>query len=123
MERGKSIGVVDNDPGTLKALKRLLIRKGFKVETFDSAEAFLANDYSTVIACLVLDIQLGEISGIELQRRLVATDRDIPVIFITALDDERTYAEAMETGCIAFLRKPFLSKQLIDAVEKAGTFK
>ena len=70
--------------------------------------------------CLLLDIHLGGISGIELQRRLAAAGSKCPVIFMTAVDDETTRKEAMTTGCIAYLRKPFEPQLLLDAIGKAA---
>jgi FixJ family two-component response regulator len=119
--RRKVVTVIDDDPTMLKALERLLATKGFEVETFASAEAFLASTAATKASCLVLDIHLGGMSGIELRHRLAASGSRLPVIFITALDDEATRREAMKAGCVAFLRKPFLSRLLLDAIEKAAT--
>jgi FixJ family two-component response regulator len=119
--RRKLVTVVDDDPGMLKAIGRLLQAKGFDVEVFASAEAFLARSATTEAECLVLDIHLGGMSGIELRRRLVAAGSQLPVIFITALDDEATRKKATEAGCVAFLRKPFPSHLLIDAIEKAAS--
>jgi FixJ family two-component response regulator len=70
--------------------------------------------------CVIADIQLGGISGIELRRRLTASGSTLPVIFITATDDETTRKEALDTGCIAYLQKPFPARLLIDAIGKAG---
>ena len=116
--RRKVITVIDDDPAMLKAVERLLGAKGFDVETFDSAETFLAA-VSTKADCLVVDIHLGGMSGIELRRRLIASGSGLPIIFITALDDETTRKEAMEVGCVAFLRKPFLAESLVGAIDKA----
>ena len=118
--RQKVVSVIDDDPAVLKATARLLRTKGFEVEAFASAEAFLAGTTETKASCLVLDIHLTGISGIELRRRLTASGSELPVIFITALDDDATRKEAMEAGCIAFLRKPFLSHLLVEAIEKAA---
>src|SRR5260370_26564495 len=104
----------------LKALERLLRAKGFDVEVFASAEAFLAGATTSEAACLVLDIHLDGISGIELRRRLTTSGSRLPVIFITALDDEATHKEAMEAGCVAYLRKPFPAHLLIGAIDKAA---
>ena len=119
--RRKVVTVIDDDPAMLKAIERLLGAKGFDVEAFPSAEAFLAGAAASEATCLVLDIHLGGMSGIELRRRLAESGSRLPVIFITALDDEATRKEAMEAGCVAFLRKPFLSHLLIDAIEKAAS--
>jgi FixJ family two-component response regulator len=119
--RRQVVAVIDDDPGMLKAIERLLGAKGFDVEAFASAEAFLAGAAASEATCLVLDIHLGGMSGIELRRRLAESGSRLPVVFITALDDEATRKEAMEAGCVAFLRKPFLSHLLIDAIEKAAS--
>ena len=119
--RRKLVTVVDDDPAMLKALERLLGAKGFDVEAFASAEAFLASGTAAKAACLILDIHLGGMSGIELRHRLAASGSRLPVIFITALDDEATRKAAMEAGCVALLRKPFLSRLLLNAIEKAAT--
>jgi FixJ family two-component response regulator len=116
--RRKVVTVIDDDPAMLKAVERLLGAKGFDVETFASAETFLAAVPSNA-ACLVVDIHLRGMSGIELRRRLAASGSRLPVIFITAVDTEAVRKEAMEVGCIAFLRKPFLADALIGAIDKA----
>ena len=91
----------------LKAIERLLTARGFATQGFASAEAFLDSRTAKDAACLVLDIHLGGMSGIELRRRLNAVRSTLPVIFITAVDDEAVQREAMEVGCVACLRKPF----------------
>jgi FixJ family two-component response regulator len=116
--RRKVVSVIDDDPAMLKAIERLLSAKGFDVEVFASAEAFLAGTASKA-TCLVLDIHLDGISGIELRRRLTASGSRLPVIFITALDDEASHKEAIEAGCVAYLRKPFLAHLLMGAIDKA----
>jgi FixJ family two-component response regulator len=111
------ITVIDDDPAMLKAVERLLRVKGFEVETFASAEAFLQE--TTRSACLVLDVHLVGISGIELQRHLVASGRAIPIIFITAGDDDAIRTAAAQAGCVAFLHKPFLAEALVCAIDTA----
>ena len=93
-------------------------RKGFDMETFASAETFLAAAPTNSVS-LVVDIHLDGMFGIELRRRLAASGSRLPVIFITAVDSESTRKEAMEAGCIAFLRKPFPANALIVAIDKA----
>jgi FixJ family two-component response regulator len=119
--RRKLVTVVDDDPAMLRAIERLLATKGFDVEAFASAEAFLASTAATKASCLVVDIHLGGMSGIELRHRLAASGSRLPVIFITAHDDEATRKAAMKAGCVALLRKPFLSRLLLDAIEKAAS--
>jgi FixJ family two-component response regulator len=98
--------VVDDNAGILKSVARLLARHDIDTRTFASAEALLESDSVQTATCLLLDIHLGGISGIELQRRLAASGPKCPVIFMTANDDEAARNEAMDAGCIAYLRKP-----------------
>ena len=115
----KTIAVVDDDPGMLRGIVRLLNAHGFGTQPFASAEAFLDGGGTKSAACLILDIHLSGISGIELRRRLTASGSRLPVIFITAVDDEATREEAIAAGCVAYLRKPFPSNQLIGAIKEA----
>ena len=115
----KTIAVVDDDPSMLRGIVRLLGAHGFGTQAFASAEAFLADVGARAAACLVLDIHLSGISGIELRQRLTASGCRLPVIFITAVDDEATRAEAIGAGCIAYLRKPFPSNKLVGAIKEA----
>ena len=117
--RRKVVIVVDDDPLMLGAVGRLLKAHGFDVRVFESAEAFLGEEGTTEAACLVLDIGLGGMTGIELGRRLAAEGYQLPIIFITGDDNAGAYDEAMATGCVAFLRKPFPATQLIGAITRA----
>jgi len=112
--------VVDDDAGFLKGVTRLLAHNGIESRTFASAEALLENGSAQTATCLLLDIHLGGISGIELQRRLAASGSKCPVIFMTANDDQATRNEAMDAGCIAYLRNPFARHVLLDAIGKAA---
>jgi FixJ family two-component response regulator len=116
----KVIGVVENDPGMRKALERLLTAHGFVVKPYVSAEAFLADAMRNEMTCLVLDIDLGGMSGIELRRQLAASGCTLPVIFVTAFDNPATRQEAMDAGCVAYLLKPFPSSLLVAAIDKAA---
>jgi FixJ family two-component response regulator len=111
--------VVDDDAGFLKGVARLLAHNGIQSRTFASAEALIENGSAQTAACLLLDINLGGISGIELQRRLAASGSKCPVIFMTANDDEATRNDAVDAGCIAYLCKPFAAHDLLDAIRKA----
>jgi FixJ family two-component response regulator len=119
--RCKVVVIVEDEPAMRKALSRLLNANGFATLAFASAEAFLHSDAAAKASCLVLDIHLGGMSGIDLCRRLKAVAPQLPVIFITALDDEATHSEAMDAGCVAYLRKPCPAGQLMDAIVKART--
>ena len=103
----------------LQSIERLLKAYKFATATFSSAEAFLDEAASSVVQCLVLDIDLGGMSGIELRQRLTASGSNLPVIFISAVDDEMIRDMAMKSGCVAYLRKPFLGSALIGAINEA----
>jgi FixJ family two-component response regulator len=118
--RPKMIAVVDDDASMLKGIARLLGACGFATKLFASAEAFLALDGFADIDCLLLDIHLGGMSGIELRRHLRAAGCTLPVIFMTAFDDKATRLQAQSAGCIAFLHKPFVANLLLGAIEQAA---
>jgi FixJ family two-component response regulator len=114
----KIVGVVDNDASILAALTDLLEVYGFAVVSFTSAEEFLSSEVQKRIDCLLLDIHLDGLSGIELRHRLKTSRPELQVIFMSALDDERSRRRAVEAGCVTFLRKPFQAIELIDAIKK-----
>ena len=118
-KRQRVVAVVDDDPSTLRAIEALLDAHGWAAKAFASGEAFLDFGVSAEIDCLLLDVHLGGISGIELQRQLTASGRILPVIFMTALADEAVRREALTVGCIAYLTKPFPARQLFEAIDKA----
>jgi FixJ family two-component response regulator len=120
MTQSTVVIVVDDNLGFLKSVARLLTVHGFTARTFNSAEALLDNNDLQTADCLLLDIHLGGISGIELQRRIAASGSKCPVIFMTAIDDDATRKEATDAGCIAYLRKPFAPQLLLDAIGKAA---
>ena len=109
--------VVDDDPGMLRALQRVLQLHGFETEVFSSAEGFLEGAHLDDATCLVLDVHLQNISGIDLRRQLTRSGHSLPVIFITAVESEATRKAALESGCVAYLHKPFPSDRLIEAIE------
>ena len=113
------VGIVDDDPEIRIAMARLLSVFGYGAETFDSAETFLVSVSTSKATCLLLDIQLGDISGIELARQLATDGFKFPIIFMTGLNDEVIRSQAAAAGGIAFLRKPFPAKILIDAIKMA----
>jgi FixJ family two-component response regulator len=110
------VAIVEDDASMLKGLARLLGAHGFATEVYTSAEAFLAGAAASEAGCLVLDINLGGISGIELRHRLAAAGSRLPVILMTAIDSDAVQKAAAQAACIAYLRKPFSSRQLIDAI-------
>jgi FixJ family two-component response regulator len=111
--------VVEDDAGMRKALARLLRVAGYQTALFSSAEAFLESPETDQVACLVLDIHLPGLSGLKLQRRLIAAGRDSPVVFITAQDDDATRDEARQLECVAYFRKPFEGASLLEAIRRA----
>ncbi len=97
----------------------LLSAFGYITYTFNSAEAFLNVAATSKAKCLVVDVQLGDISGVELGRQLAEAKFTFPIIFMTALDDEVISRQAEQLGCVAYLRKPFGTDVLIEAIVKA----
>ena len=111
--------VVDDDPSVRRAIKRLIGSVGLQVETFASAQEFLQGWHSDSPSCLVLDIRLPKISGLQFQRQLAEIDIHIPIIFITAHGDIPMTVRAMKAGAVEFLTKPFDDQDLLDAVHVA----
>ena len=117
---GLQILVVDDDSDLCRALSWLLRSAGFRVVTFPSAEALLAEDLVALPACMVFDIHLAGISGLELAREVTIRGWNVPIIFITARDDALTREQAKRAGAVAFLPKPFEGEALIRAIESAA---
>jgi RNA polymerase sigma factor (sigma-70 family) len=111
--------VVDDDPSVGRAIKRLIGSLGLQVETFGSAAEFLSGKRSEGPSCLVLDIRLPGISGLDFQRQLAQANIHIPIIFITAHGDIAMTVRAMKAGAVEFLTKPFRDQDLLDAVHIA----
>lgn len=113
----RTIAIVEDDPSMLQGLNRLLSAHGYNVEAFSSAELFLEDAANCKAACLLIDIQLGGLSGIDLKRRLASSGSNLPVVFMTGINNEAVRREALEIGCVAFLQKPFLARLLIEAID------
>ena len=113
------IAVVDDDPDMREALADLLSAYEYLTEEFASAEEFLNAAMTSKAACLIVDIQLGDISGVELVRQLYATGFKFPVIFVTGSPDSAIRSQAMNLGCVAFLNKPFSADELIEPILRA----
>ncbi len=111
--------VVDDDPSLRRAIKRLVESVGLQVQLFGSAQEFLKDKRPDATSCLVLDIRLPGISGLEFQRQLTDLHIDIPIIFITAHGDIPMTVRAMKAGAVEFLTKPFRDQELLDAVQLA----
>jgi FixJ family two-component response regulator len=113
------IAVVDDDPSVLKALTRLLRTRGFQARTFGSAQDFLAALCGTLPECLILDLQMPEMSGLELRQHLTLKGIDIPTIIITAHDDSDVRERCDAAGIAAYLLKPLQDTIFFAAIAKA----
>lgn len=113
------IAIVDDDRAVLEATSGLLRSNGFRAETFSSAEEFLGSLSLSKAECLLLDVGMPGMGGLELQRRLVREGYRIPIIFITARDYDRVRREAIRAGAVDFLPKPFSAEALLQAIHKA----
>ena len=112
--------MVDDDPGMLRGVKRLLRAHGYDSVLFESAQAFQNHDNFKQAICVILDINLNDASGIDLNHRLKAAGISLPVIFITGRDSPATRMAAMASGCIAYLTKPFVARSLIEPIEQVA---
>lgn len=119
MDGAPLICVVDDDVSIRRALRRLLRTGDYAVETFPSAEAFLASQHRPIARCLVVDVHLGGLSGLDLQEKLAAAGVRTPVVFITAHDDAMSRERARRAGAVDYLRKPFDDVALLGAVSRA----
>lgn len=114
------VAVVDDDESVCRSLGRLLRTAGFQPVTYPSAEALLEDTKRPRFDCLVLDIQLGGMSGLELKRRLTAVKDSTPVIFITAHDEAEVRSEALACGCAGYFRKTDSGEQVLAAIRLAA---
>ena len=119
MSQGPVVFVVDDDPSIRSSLKFLMSSVGLQVECFDSADALLQRKLPDAPSCLVLDVRLRGLSGLDFQRELAARNCHMPIIFITGHGDIPMSVRAMKAGAIEFLTKPFRDQDLLDAVRIA----
>ncbi len=119
MPRVPRVAIVDDDDALRNSLDNLLRSVGFGVQGFASAEAFLQADHAHETACLILDVRMAGMNGLELQRQLGAAHWRIPIIFVTAYADDDTRAHALAAGAVAFLSKPCREEDLLKAIEAA----
>jgi len=119
MTTASIVFVVDDDPSVRSSIKFLLSTVGLQVESFDSAETLLHKKLPDVPSCLVLDVRLRGLSGIDIQRTLAARNIQIPIIFLTGYGDIPMSVRAMKAGAVEFLTKPFRDQDLLDAVRIA----
>jgi FixJ family two-component response regulator len=120
LSKRKLVLLVDDDPSMLKGVQRLLREHGYDSMSFSSADAFQKHDDFDQAICVVLDINLNDDSGIEVRHRLKAAGISLPVIYITGMDNPGTRMAAIESGCLAYLTKPFAAKSLIEPIERAS---
>jgi FixJ family two-component response regulator len=120
LSKRKLVFVVDDDPGMLRGVQRLLREHGYESLPFASADAFQKHDDFDQAICVVLDINLNDESGIEVRHRLKAAGISLPVIYITGKDNAATRMAAIESGCLAYLTKPFAASSLIEPIERAS---
>jgi FixJ family two-component response regulator len=111
--------VVDDDASQRESLKDLIESVGLRVETFASAQEFLRSKCPDGPACLVLDVRLQGLSGLDLQKRMAESHMEIPIIFITGHGDIPMTVQAMKAGAVEFLTKPFRDQDLLDAIQQA----
>jgi FixJ family two-component response regulator len=119
MPRIPLISIVDDDDALRTSLENLIRSVGLRTQGFTSAEAFLSSNHVPETRCLVLDVRMAGMSGLELQRQMAAAKSPIPIIFITAHEDDAQRARALEAGALAFLHKPFYEEELLNAIEAA----
>ena len=114
-----TVFVVDDEPSVRRSLARLLKTAGYEVEVFASAREFLEHTPSDGVGCLVLDVRMPDLNGLELQQALAKSDRSMPIVFITGHGDIPTSVRAMRAGATDFLPKPFEADELLRAIERA----
>ena len=113
------ISVVDDDASVREATKGLIRSLGYAAATFASAEEYLDSDHVADTACLITDVKMSGMSGVELQDRLIAAGYRTPIIFMTAFPEERTRVRALNAGALAFLSKPFDDDHLVECLNRA----
>jgi FixJ family two-component response regulator len=119
MPRVSLISIVDDDDALRNSLDDLIRSIGFRTQGFSSADAFLSSNQARDTACLILDVRMPGMNGIDLQRQIVAANWRIPIIFITSHADDDARARALKAGAVAFLYKPFREEELLDALDAA----
>ena len=113
------ISIVDDDVFVRQATENLLLSLGFGVVTFASAEEFLESGRADDTSCLIADVRMSGLTGLDLQQRLINDGKRLPIIFITAFFSERARIQALEAGAVGFLSKPFGEESLIECVSRA----
>jgi FixJ family two-component response regulator len=116
---GNLVSVVDDDESVRRTTNRLIESFGFRAAVFESAEIFLSSGQLHDTSCLIVDVRMPGVNGLQLQSQLAAAGCRIPIIFITAYDDKESRRRAMQAGAVAFLRKPFSDEQLLEIIRSA----
>ena len=119
MPQAPVISIVDDDESVREATKGLVRSLGYTAVTFGSAEEFLSSERMPETSCIIADVQMPGVSGVEMQDRLIAEGHRLPVIFITAFPEDRVRERALEAGAIGYLSKPFNEEHLIGCLDKA----
>ena len=113
------ISVIDDDDGLRGSLENLIRSIGLRAQAFSSAEAFLSSNQAHETHCLILDVRMPGMSGLEFQRQMVLAGSQMPIIFITAHHNDHWRTQALEAGAVAFLHKPFFEEELLNAINTA----
>ena len=113
------ISIVDDDDSLRNSLDNLIRSVGFRTQCFPSAEAFLSSNQARETACLILDVRMPGMNGLDLQRQIVSANWRIPIIFITSHVDDGARARALENGAVDLLYKPFREQELLNAIDAA----
>jgi len=116
---GNLISIIDDDESVRRTTTRLIESFGFRAAAFESAEEFLSSDHLNDASCLIVDVRMPGMNGLQLQSQLAATGSRIPIIFITAYDDKASRQRAMQAGAAAFLGKPFTDEELLQWIRSA----
>jgi len=114
--------VVDDDPAMLRSVARLLRQFAYAALLFPSAEAFAGHSDFENVVCVLLDINLGDSSGIEVRYRLTTANVSVPVIYMTGKDNPRIREAALQSGCLAYLTKPFSAQALVEPLKRASAY-
>jgi FixJ family two-component response regulator len=120
LPKRKLVYVVDDDPAMRRGVERLLREHGYDSVLFGSADDFQKYDDFDQAVCVILDIHLNDESGIDVKQRMTAAGISLPVIFVTGMDSYATRSEALASGCVAYLTKPFSARSLIENIERAA---
>jgi FixJ family two-component response regulator len=120
LKDSRIVSVIDDDESVREALRGLLKSAGFRADVFASAEEFLSSGRLGATGCLIVDVRMPGMSGVELQEQLIASNPALPIVFISADGDDEMRARALQRGATDFLYKPFSDEALLDAIDRAS---